>query len=133
MSGLRSTLIAAAVALVLALLLLGQCQKARTAGAEADLSAKTGKAQGQAGADAVNAAGAASERQSETDKITRENDAKIRSAAGADQPVDPAVGDAGRMGLCRRAAYRGKPECMRFTPAQGVAGSGAGRAPAPDG
>lgn len=130
MSGLRSTLIAGAVALVLLLLLLGQCQKARTAGAEADLRAKTDKAQVQAGGDAVNAVSRASERQSETDRITRENARAIHEAAGAGNTIDPAVSGAGLAGLCRRAAYRGDPKCLRFTPAGSVAGAGAGSAAA---
>lgn len=132
MNRLTATMIAGAIVLVLALLLLGQCQKTLTAGAEADLSAKTGAAQGQAGQAAIEAVSAAAERQAATDQLTRENDAQIKNAAGADQPVDPAVGHAGRMGLCKRAAYRGKPECLRFTPAGSVAGAGAGGGAAPE-
>lgn len=126
MMGLRSTLIAGAVALLLALLLLGQCQRARQAGAEASLNAKTGKAAADSGADAVGAVGALSGRNSTTDQITRENDARIHAAPGAGQAVSSAVADAGRISLCRRAAYRGKPECVQFTPAGGMAGAGAG-------
>lgn len=131
MMGIRSTIIAGVVALLLGLLLLGQCQKARTAGAEAAVSAKTGQAATMAGQAAVEAVGGVSARQSDIDQTTRENDAKIRSAAGADQLVDPAVADAGLIGLCRRAAYRGDPKCLRFTPAGRVAPTGAGGGAAP--
>lgn len=130
MNGIRATLIAGAIALVLAILLLGQCQKARTAGAEASLSAKTGAAGVVAGGEAVNAVAGASERQAATDEITRENADAIRSAPGAGQLVDPAAASAGLVGLCRRAAYRSDPKCLRFTPAGSVADAGAGGAAA---
>lgn len=128
----RFMLLAAAAVLLLALVLLNQCAKRRVAGAEAALDAKVSRAQVQAGKDAVEAVSGVAGRQTEADQITRENDAQIRNAAGADQPLDRAVGDAGRIGLCRRAAYRGKPECVRFTPAQGMARTGAGSADAAD-
>ena len=51
--------------------------------------------------------------QSATDTITRENDHAIRTAPGADAPVDPALRDTGLAGLCRRAAYRGDPKCVQ--------------------
>lgn len=118
MIGIRSTLIAAAIALLLALLLLGQCQRTRTAGAEASLNAKVGQAAAESGADAVGAVGAVSARVSVSDQTGRQNDEAIRSAAGADQLVPDAVDGAGRSGLCRRAAYRADPHCVQFTPAK---------------
>jgi hypothetical protein len=118
MIGLRGTLIAAALALVLALLLLGQCQRARNAGAEAALAGASGRAAIESGKDAVGAVGAVSARESASNEIGRTNDAEIRKAPGADQAVPAAVDHAGRAGLCRRAAYRRDPKCLRFTPAQ---------------
>jgi hypothetical protein len=117
-SGLRATLIAGAVALLLALLLLGQCQKLRVVAAKASLSAATGQAALDSGKDAVGAVGAVSASASAGDAITRENERAILSAPGAQVVVDPAVRDAGLVGLCRRAAYRGDPKCVRFTPAR---------------
>lgn len=130
MTGLRGTLIAAAIALLLGLLLLGQCQKMRTAGAQATLNGKTANAQADAGRDAVNAVAGAAERQADADQITRENARAIHEAAGSGQLVDPAVSGAGIVGLCRRAAYRGDTRCMRFTPATGMETGSAGRAAA---
>lgn len=118
MIGLRSTLIAAAVALVLALLFLGQCQRARTAGAEAALSKETGASAVASGRDAVGAVAAVSGRESAGDAIGRTNDAEIRKAEGAGQAVPGAVDAAGRSSLCRRAAYRGDAKCLRFPPAR---------------
>jgi len=118
MIGLRGTLIAAAVALVLALLLLGQCQRARTAGAEAALAGAAGRAAVESGKDAVGTVGGVSARDNQTNEIGRTNDAEIRNAAGAAQAVPVAVDRAGRAGLCRRAAYRRDSECLRFTPAR---------------
>jgi hypothetical protein len=118
MIGLRSTLIAAAVALMLALLLLGQCQRARNAGAEAALAGASGRAAVESGKDAVGAVGAVSARESAGNDIGRTNDAEIHAADGAAQAVPVAVDAAGRAGLCRRAAYQRDPKCMRFTPAR---------------
>ncbi len=118
MTALRGTLIAGAVALLLALLLLGQCQRARTAGAQAKLSTETGQAAVESGRDAVGSVSAAAARADAGEAIGRMNDEAIHGAAGADQPVPPAVAAAVRSGLCRRAAYRGDPGCLRFTPAK---------------
>ncbi|WP_298164607.1 hypothetical protein [Novosphingobium sp.] len=118
MSGLRGTLIAAAVALVFALLFLAKCQEARTAGAQARLSRDTGQAAVESGRDAVGTVSAAGARADAGDAIGRMNDESIQGAAGADQPVPPAVAAAVRSGLCRRAAYRDDPRCLRFTPAK---------------
>lgn len=115
MIGLRSPLIAAAVALMLALLLLGQCQRARTLRAEATLVGASGRAAVESGKDAVSAVGAVSGRERASDATGRTNDADIRNAPGADQVVPVAVDHAGRAGLCRRAAYKRDPKCLRFT------------------
>lgn len=117
MIGLRSTLIAGAVALVLAMLWLSQCQQARTAGAEARLGNAVAGAAVESGRDAVGAVGGVSASETAIDRTGRQNDADIRSAAGAGEAVPAAVDTAGRAGLCRRAAYRGDPKCVRFTPA----------------
>lgn len=118
MIGLRSTLIAAGVALVLAALLLNRCQAAQSAGAEASLSKNTAAAAVQSGQDAVGAVGGVAASESATDATGRTNDAEIRKAVGADQAVPAAVDAAGRSGLCRRTAYQRDPRCVRFTPAQ---------------
>ena len=81
-------------------------------------------AKGQAGAaiesgqDAIEALANSMARASESDAQTRSNEDAIRNAKGADVRVDGAVRDAGLVGLCRRAAYRGDPKCLRFTPAR---------------
>lgn len=49
------------------------------------------------------------------DQLTRENSDEIRSASGSNQPVDPALRDAGLRGLCRRPAYLGDPRCVQYT------------------
>ena len=113
MTGLRTTLIAAAVALVLALLLLGQCQRARTAGAEAALSRNAASAAIASGQDAAGTVGAVSASEAAADAIGRKNDAEIRKADGAGVAVSVAVDTAGRSALCLRSAYRSDPRCLR--------------------
>ncbi len=106
------------VGLVLALLLAGflilqSCQNATTAKTEAKLGeAQTGAAIA-SGADAANTVGDTSARAAETDRTTMENADEIRKAPGAAAPVADGVHDAGLRALCKRAAYRGRPECLQ--------------------
>jgi type II secretory pathway component PulM len=89
------------------------CQMARTAKTEARLSkGQTGAALA-SGADAVEALGKSAAAEARIDTITEENERAIRQAPGAAVPVDPALHGAGLAGLCRRAAYRGRPECLQ--------------------
>ena len=113
MIGLRATLIAGAIALLMALLLLAQCQRARTAGAEASLSRETAGAAIASGKDAARTVGAVGASEAAIDATGRTNDAEIRKAAGADQAVPAGVDTAGRNALCLRAAYRRDPRCLR--------------------
>jgi hypothetical protein len=66
----------------------------------------------------IDAVGQHGARSDAIDTITEENERDIRKAPGADAPVDPGVRDAGLRSLCRRAAYRGRAECVQFTPAE---------------
>lgn len=107
-----------------------QCQNARVAGKKAAISADQTEAMGASAADAIAAVGDVSERAADSDDLTRENADAISNAEGADAPVHPAVRDAGLSSMCQRAAYRDSQQCLQFTPARAVAGSGA-RSPAP--
>lgn len=91
---------------------------ASTAKTEAKLGANQTGAAIASGADAVATLGQSARAEAATDSITRENDRAIREAPGADAPVDPALRDAGLRSLCRRAANRGKPECLQLAPAK---------------
>lgn len=94
------------------------CRLAQTAKTEAKLATgQTGAAIAN-GKDAVATVGQTQAGEAATDSITRENESAIRQAPGADAPVDPGVDAAGRRSLCRRAANRGKPECLQFAPAK---------------
>jgi len=92
------------------------CQRALQAPSQARLATKQGEAASESGKDAVAVTGAAGARESASDALTRENEHAIRTAPGAGAPVDTGVHDAGLAGLCRRAAYRGDPKCLQFTP-----------------
>jgi hypothetical protein len=91
-------------------------------GKVAKVEAKLGQAQTEAalesGADAVASVGQTQVNDAATDTITRENDRAIRQAPGADAPVDPAARNAGLRSVCRRAAYRQRPECLQHAPAR---------------
>ena len=110
---LIAALAAAAFLLLLALFGWHEWQAAHTAKVETRLATGQAAAALASGQDAGNAIGNRMDADAETDTITRENDHAIRNAHGADAPVDPAVRDAGLAGLCRRAAYRRDPKCLR--------------------
>jgi hypothetical protein len=111
------------IGLVAALLIGGtvtlrSCQAARTAKTETRLSNNQTGAAIASGADAANTVGDVGARAAETDRTTLENADEIRSAPGADAPVNTGVHGAGLRSLCKRAAYRGRPECMQLAPSQ---------------
>ncbi len=89
------------------------CRMAQTAKTETRLSKGQTGAALESGADAVGTVGDVGARAAETDRLTQENADAIRSAPGADAPVDPALDRVARERLCRRAAYRGRPECVQ--------------------
>lgn len=103
-----------ALALVLAGALLwnawGAAARAKT---ETRLATGQAGAALESGADAAQTVGTVSAGEAAADTITRENESAIRNAPGADAPVDPAAHAAGLRSLCRRAANRGKPECLQ--------------------
>lgn len=108
-----------ALALILgAVLLWNAWGAASTAKTEARLGANQTDAALASGADAVETLGKSAAAEAAVDTITRENERAIREAPGADAPVDPAVHGAGLRSLCRRAANRGKPECLQQPPAK---------------
>jgi hypothetical protein len=90
----------------------------KTAKVEAKLGKEQADAALQSGADAVGTVAGVNASDADTDSITRSNDRDIRTAPGANAPVDPAVAAAGRRSLCKRAANRNKPECVQHAPAE---------------
>ena len=111
----RSITIAVAAASMILLALFGwhQWQATRTAKAEARLATGQAGAALASGQDAANSIGNRMDADAAIDALTRENDHAIRTAPGADAPVDPALRDAALRGLCRRAAYRHDPKCLQ--------------------
>jgi len=105
----------AVLALVLLLAAFGwhEWRVTRTAKAEARLATGQAGAALASGRDAANMIGNRMDADAATDTVTRENDHAIRTAPGADAPVDPALRDAALRGLCRRAAYRHDPKCLQ--------------------
>lgn len=66
------------------------------------------------GKDAIGTAVEAGKRETESEALTRTNEREIRAAPGANDPINPASGLAGRRALCRRAAYVNTPRCAMF-------------------
>jgi predicted negative regulator of RcsB-dependent stress response len=105
--------IAAAALILLALFGWHEWQATRTARAEARLATGQAGAALASGQDAANTIGNRMDTDAATDTVTRENDHAIRTAPGADAPVDAALRDAALRGLCRRAAYRHDAKCLQ--------------------
>lgn len=103
------------IGIILAVLIFGisQCQSARTARTEARLSSEQGQAASESARDAIGAVGAVSGRGAAGDQLTRENEADIRAALGADAQVSAEVRSAGLAAICKRAAYRDDPRCVK--------------------
>jgi type II secretory pathway component PulM len=109
------------VLLLVAALLWGPAACNRIRGLEAQSKVDRGQTEalGNSAADAVETQGKANQRETESEAVTRSNEKEIRNADGANDPVNPAVRDAGLRSLCRRAAYRNSERCRVFaTPAR---------------
>lgn len=116
--GVRLLGAALLVAALAGLFALQSCQTARTAKTEARLGKGQTESALASGADAVESVGEVGARAAQTDRTTMENADDIRKAPGAAAPVAGGVHDAGLRALCKRAAYRGRPECLQLAPAQ---------------
>jgi type II secretory pathway component PulK len=101
------------LALLAAMVAARSCSATRSARAAAKLATGQAAAAIASGQDAANTIGNRMAADAATDAITRENDDAIRTAHGADAPVDPDAAAAGLRSLCRRAAYRRDPQCLQ--------------------
>lgn len=86
--------------------------------AEAELAGNQVEAVQRSAEDAIDTVGAAGERETASEALTRSNDKEIRNAQGADAPVAAPVRDAGLASLCRRSSHSRDPKCVQFTPAR---------------
>jgi hypothetical protein len=115
----RAATIKTIVGIVLVLVLmfaLSRCmsQPARNDAAAAKVDATMSDARASSGKDAVDTISNTSARENGVAQTTKENSDAIHAAPGANVAVDPAVDDAGRRSLCRRAAYRDSKQCKRL-------------------
>ncbi|MCB5423961.1 hypothetical protein H0274_01710 [Altererythrobacter sp. CC-YST694] len=93
--------------------LLATATGGKSAKVDARLNRNLAGAAMESGSDAVAAIGGQIASEAAADSLSSENAHEIRSAPGADAPVDPAAHAAGLHSLCKRAAYRGRPECLQ--------------------
>lgn len=116
MSFLTSTIgkvLAAAIAIILLLgfLQLRSCQQARQRAAQSRVDRAQQEALQNSAADAVNTVSGVATNDMATADLGRRNREEITNAEGASERVSDAATAAGRNSLCRRAAYRNRPEC----------------------
>jgi hypothetical protein len=112
-NGLRILFALVVLALLVTILVQRSCSTARTETAAAKLATGQAGAAIASGHDAADTVGNRMVGDAAEDTITRENDDAIHHAHGADAPVNPDAAAAGLRGLCRRAAYRGDPQCVQ--------------------
>lgn len=112
----RLTLGVLGVILIIGLIAFGtsQCSKRRNAASQARTDAAQAGAAQDSAAQAINTVAAAGEAEAASEDLTRANERDIREADGAGTRVAPSVDYAGRAALCKRLAYRDKPECSMF-------------------
>jgi hypothetical protein len=116
MFGLSKLATRIGLALIAAVLLLGlmqlrACSNARQTAAQERVEDAQAGAAGNSAADAIATQANVNAGERAAAELDRTNEKEIRDAPGADQAVDAAVDAAGRRSLCRRAAYRDRPEC----------------------
>lgn len=116
--GARAIATMVLILIVVALVLFGtsQCSKRRSLDAQSKVTQGQGDAFHNSASDAINTQGGVSQRQGQSDDLTRSNEKDIRNAPGSNAPVDPAARDAGLRALCKRTAYRDNPKCRVFQP-----------------
>lgn len=87
------------------------CKRAGRIAAEQRVERAQRGAAADSARDAIATAGAANDRERQSDDLTIRNQLEIRNAEGADLPVNPHATGAGLDSLCRRAAYRDSERC----------------------
>jgi len=97
-----------------AVLFIGKCVYDRNSKTRVELGKNQTDAALASGKDAVSTIAETHSDEIATDKITSENEKAIRNAKGSNEVVSSPANDAGLASLCRRAAYRKRPECMQY-------------------
>jgi hypothetical protein len=106
--------VGAVVIVILALLLLSQCEKRRNEGAQAKVDSAQSDAASNSAGDAINTVSEAGQREAGSEELTRANERDIRAAEGADVRVNMDVHSTGLAALCKRDAYRNTERCKIF-------------------
>ena len=117
----RLLLFAGIIIVGLGLIQLRQCQKDRAEATRQRLDTGLATAARDSATDTINTVAARADADAATRQIEKDNADAIRTAPGADAPVDPVLADTARRGLCRYAAYRGRPECLQQPDTRSVA------------
>lgn len=114
----RAALIRLALAIagvVLLILVVGfsvrSCDKRHSEAAQQKVNQAQTGAVLESGADASNTQANVAANDMATANLDAQNEKDIRHAKGADAIIDPAAQSAGLRALCKRKAYRDRPEC----------------------
>lgn len=88
-----------------------QCQKRRSQDAQSKVDKAQTGAVIESGMDASNVQAGIATNDTASAELGRQNEKEIRDAKGSAATIDPDAHAAGLRALCRRQAYRNRPEC----------------------
>jgi hypothetical protein len=89
------------------------CANRRDRAAQERVEDSQAKAATNSAADAIGTVSRSGEAAAASEDLTRSNARDILNTEGASQPVPGAVNAAGRRALCKREAYKNRPECRQ--------------------
>ena len=100
-----------AVLMIVALVYMSGCEERRALGDQKKIERGQTGAVIESGMDASNVQANVATNDAASAELGRSNEKEIRDAKGSDVAVAPDAQSAGLRSLCRRAAYRDRPEC----------------------
>ena len=111
--GVRAIALTLIGLMLVAALIFGanQCSKRKSLEAQSKVDKAQTGAVIESGMDASNVQAGIATNDTASADLGRQNEKEIRDAKGSDAAIDPDAHAAGLRALCRRAAYRNRPEC----------------------
>jgi hypothetical protein len=108
------------IGLILAVVVIGWLVSAPGRARRETVAARTETALSRSRTESAQAAGVtldqAHDQQTASETLSRETADVLQVAPGADVRLNSDLNRVGRERLCRRAAYRGRPECLQYAP-----------------
>lgn len=111
---LIAMVVAAILLIAIAGFALNQCQKRRSAAAQARVDRSQAEAASESARDAIGTVTRRGAEETASEQLTRDNERDIRAAEGANDRVNMGVHSTGLRALCKRDAYKHTPRCKIY-------------------